>query len=137
VAGVQLQCARAGLPISLIRPSVGKKVIAMIADQHFATSGRSISNLDPCNLCGCPRSAHGIDWTCPPRPFEGRSSPGRDIAVTVLGGLLALALIIWVTVTSATKTSIGTLAASALLAAAALVVSGAIVGSQRHRGRRG
>ena len=109
----------------------------MIADQHFATSGRSISNLDACNLCGCPRSAHGIDWTCPPKPFEGRSSPALAIAVTVLGGLLALALIIWVTVTSASKTSIGTLAASALLAAGTLAVSGAIVSSQRHRARRG
>jgi len=109
----------------------------MIADQHFATSGRSISNLDRCNLCGRPRSVHGIDWTCPAGLLgaAGRPGPARTIAVAVLAGLLALAVIIWVTVTSTSNTSVGSLAAAAFLAAITVAMTGAVIAGQRP-GRR-
>jgi len=104
-------------------------MMAMIADQQFETADRPISNLDRCNLCGRPRAVHGIDWTCSP----GRTaSTARVIAGTVLGGLLALAGILTITVTSDTAGSAGTLGAASMLIGMTLVICAAIIGGRQH-----
>jgi hypothetical protein len=48
-------------------------------------SDAPVSNLDRCNRCGQPRSAHGADWSCP------TARPGHAPKVLlVLGSLMAL-----------------------------------------------
>ncbi len=104
-------------------------MIVMSTVQQFADTGRAISNLDRCTLCGRPRSVHGIDWTCSPgRPVSG----ARTTVLAVIGGLLTLAAIAAMTVTSRTETSVGTLAATGLLTGVTLLVCGLIIAGRRH-----
>jgi hypothetical protein len=78
---------------------------------QFVTQTSQITNLDRCTLCGRPRSAHGIDWTCS-APRSRRAAA----VVAVTGGLLALAGVGYLTATSQTPLTAGTLGWSALLA---------------------
>jgi len=101
---------------------------AMSAIPQFQTAIRQPSNLDRCNRCSSPRSAHGIDWACP-RPVSVRSS--RLVLLVVVAGLLALGGVAVLTVTSTTETSPGTLAASSCLTAFTLLACAAAFAS-RH-----
>lgn len=100
----------------------------VIADSQFQTTAEFISNLDRCNLCGAPRSTHGIDWTC----STGTSPGGKRVVLLVgLAALLALAGIAMLTASSATSMTLGTLAASACLTGLTLVVCGLSVIGRR------
>jgi hypothetical protein len=101
----------------------------MSAVQQFQGVPRQLSNLDRCNRCGNSRSAHGLDWTCP-----AGVSPGsrRPIAFVVAAGLLAVAGVVLLAVTSATATSLGSLAASACLTGLTLLVCGAAIAGRRR-----
>jgi hypothetical protein len=88
-----------------------------------------LSNLDRCTWCGTPRSAHGMNWSCPPGlTLRGR----RAIAVVIIGGLLALTGIALLTATSATATTLGTLGAAACLAGLTVLVCCATVARRRR-----
>lgn len=100
----------------------------MIADQQFRTESRQLSNLDPCNRCGRPRSAHGIDWTCSPGT---PASNARFVLVVVAAGLLALAGVTVLTLTSTTDMTLGTLGASGCLAGLTLLVCCAAIAGKR------
>jgi hypothetical protein len=96
----------------MVAPARRKKMSPMsAATGQFVTQSAQISNLDRCSLCGRPRSVHGIDWTC-------SAPPRRRVAavVTVLAGLLALAGIGFVTATTQTTLTAGTVAWAVLLA---------------------
>jgi hypothetical protein len=56
------------------------------ADAQFQHRTTQLSNLDRCNQCGFPRSAHGLDWNCP----AGLPGGPRTFLLTV-GALLAVA----------------------------------------------
>lgn len=101
----------------------------MIADSQFQVETRHLSNLDRCNLCGGPRSAHGIDWTCSPGVSASRA---RSVLLVVAAGLLALAGVGLLTVTSATEMTLGTLGASACLAGLTLLVCCAAIAGRRR-----
>jgi hypothetical protein len=105
-----------------------KKMSSMISSQ-FETDTRQISSLDRCNLCGRPRSAHGADWSCSPA-----GSPRGTLVVTalVVAGLLALAGIGLLAVTSATGTTLGSLGAAGVLAGLVVIVCGAAVSLRRQ-----
>jgi hypothetical protein len=100
----------------------------VIADSQFQTSAENISNLDRCNRCGAPRSAHGIDWTC-----SSDILPGSKWFVLFVGltGVLALAGIALLTVSSKTSMTLGTLGASGCLAGLTLLVCGLILAGRR------
>ena len=100
----------------------------MTADPQFQVITKVISNHDRCNVCGSPRSAHGLDWRCPPgvSPIRGHA------ALTVcLAGVLVLGGIAWLNVTSTTPTTAGTLAASAFLTALTLLICTLILRPRR------
>jgi len=47
------------------------------------------SNHDRCTRCGSPRSAHGIEWSCPPMPRRSAATyPLVGGAVLTLIGLI-------------------------------------------------
>ena len=90
-----------------------------------------MSNLDRCNWCGSPRSVHGIDWSCPSRAAgRGRHS----VALTTATGLLALAGVALLTVSSQTALTAGTLGASGVLAALVVLICGVTI-ARRRAGR--
>ena len=98
-----------------------KKMTGMIADSQFQTTAERVSNLDRCNACGTPRSAHGIDWTCP----AGTSHQTRRFGLLAgFAAILALPGIAVLTASSQTSMTPGTLAASACLVALTLLVCG-------------
>jgi hypothetical protein len=67
-----------------------------------------LSNLDRCNLCGAPRSAHGTDWSCPTREV------GHTPAILlVLGSLLVIVGALVASLASAT--AVGSLGMTCLL----------------------
>src|ERR1700722_12501553 len=85
---------------------------------QFVTQTSQISNLDRCTLCGRPRSVHGIDWTC-----SAPRSRRANAVVAVTGGLRALAGVGYLTATSQTPLTAGTLSWSALLAGLTVLYS--------------
>jgi MYXO-CTERM domain-containing protein len=100
----------------------------VIADQKFETTAGRISNLDRCNLCGSPRSAHGIDWSC----SSDRSDGGKRFILFIgFAALLALAGIALLTVSSQTSMTAGTLAATACLTGITLLVCGLSISGRR------
>jgi hypothetical protein len=106
-----------------------KKMTAMSAIPQFQTASPQLSNLDRCNRCGAARSAHGVDWTCPQAVSVSKT---RLAVLVAAAGLLALAGVAVLTVTSTTETNLGTLGASACLAGLTLLVCGAaLVGRRR------
>jgi hypothetical protein len=106
-----------------------KKLRAMSAIPQFQTAIRQPSNLDRCNRCGGPRSAHGIDWACPQAVSV---SAARRAVLVVAAGLLALAVVVVLTVTSRTETNPGTLGAAACLAVLTLVICSAAFAGRRR-----
>jgi hypothetical protein len=100
----------------------------VITGAQFRTSVENSSNLDRCNRCGAPRSAHDIDRTCPSSISHGR----KWFALFVgLVGLLTLAGIALLTVSSNTSMTIGTLGASGFLAGLTLLVCGLVLAGRR------
>lgn len=92
------------------------------ADQQFQTFGGGVSNLDRCNRCGAPRSAHGADWTCPPALSRGASA-----APLITGILLVLAgAALWAAGSTETKAG-ATLLSIAILVGVTLLVAGVIL----------
>lgn len=88
-----------------------------------------MSNLDRCTLCGSPRSAHGINWSCPPGiVLRGR----RAVALVVAAGIVALAGIGLLTASSRTATTMGSLGAAAMLAGLTVLVCCATVARRRR-----
>ncbi len=100
----------------------------VIADQKFETTAGHISNLDRCNLCGSPRSAHGVNWNCGPDSSDGGK---RFVLVLGLAALLALAGIALLTVSSQTSMTAGTLVATACLTGITLLAFGLSVAGRR------
>lgn len=100
----------------------------VIADPKFQTTAEYISNLDRCHRCSAPRSAHGIDWTCPPAMSYRRK---HFVLFVGFAALLALAGIALLTVTSQTSMSLGTLAATACLTGLTLLVCALSVAGRR------
>jgi hypothetical protein len=85
-------------------------------EEQFEIFGEHPSNLDRCNRCGAPRSAHGPDLECPPRPAH--------TAVWVLlaaGSVLTLAGLI------AQVTAPNDAAVAAILIGVTLLVAGVIM----------
>jgi hypothetical protein len=106
-----------------------KKLSAMSAIPQFQTAIRQPSNLDRCNRCGVPRSAHGIDWACP-RAFS--MSNARLAVLVVSAGLLALVGVLVLTLTSTTQTNVGTLGAASCLTGLTFLVCSAIFAGRRR-----
>jgi hypothetical protein len=89
-----------------------RQVSPVSVDAQFQTTGRYISNLDRCNRCGRPRSAHGIDWTCSP----ARMTRGHNTALmALLAAMLALAGMALLATSNAISTTLDTFAVSASL----------------------
>jgi hypothetical protein len=109
--------------------SPGGADIPMRVGPQFQTALGGLSNLDRCNWCGTPRSAHGIDWSCP----SGGARSGTRFAVLVAAaGVLALAGVALLTASSQTPSTPGTLGASGFLAAmVVLICTGTITGRRR------
>jgi hypothetical protein len=101
----------------------------MSAIPQFQTASRRLSNLDRCNRCGVARSAHGIDWTCPQAVSVSHT---RLVLLVVAAGLLALAGVAVLTLTSTTETNLGSLGASGCLAALTVLVCGAAFAGRRR-----
>ena len=55
-------------------------------DRQFQNSDGRISNLDHCNRCGAPRTAHGPDWTCPARPARVNAAVWLALAIVLTAG---------------------------------------------------
>lgn len=97
------------------------------------------SNLDRCDLCGEPRSAHGPDWECP----TGNRGLGRGPVVALAtGGLLMVAgFIMYISTPSPPRGLSG--AAQIVNSAGGIIlicglttaVAAAIVISRRNQGR--
>ena len=100
----------------------------VIADSQFQTIADPISNLDRCHRCNAPRSAHGIDWECPPGIASGRK---RSVMLVGFAALVALPGIALLNVSSQTRMSLGTLTASAALAVLTLLVCALSVTGRR------
>ena len=99
----------------------------MSAVQQFQGVARQLSNLDRCNRCGDARSAHGPDWTCPVRIGH------RSVVAFVIGaGLLAMAGVVLLAVSSTTATSLGSLAASVCLTGLTLLVCAVTIAGRQH-----
>lgn len=63
---------------------------AVDIDWQFQTRDGQLSNLDHCNRCGAPRTAHGPDWTCPTRPARINAVVWLVLAIVVItGGVIA------------------------------------------------
>jgi hypothetical protein len=93
------------------------------AEQQFQTYGRHISNLDRCNRCGAPRSAHGADWGCPTRP--GHATAAVSL---ILGFLLAFgSLIVQIAARAYHTTAQTTATLAAILIGVTLLVAGTIM----------
>jgi hypothetical protein len=91
-------------------------------DQQFQTFGSGVSNLDRCNRCGAPRSAHGADWTCPPAFSRGASA-----VPLITGSLLVLAgALLWAAGLTDTKAQ-ATLLSIVILVGVTLLVAGVIL----------
>ena len=91
-------------------------------DQQFQVTGRYISNLDHCNRCGAPRSAHGPDWTCP-----GPPAPGAAMVPLKLGGLLTLGGLVLEMTSANPATAKSTATLLAILIGITLFIVGAIM----------
>jgi hypothetical protein len=55
-------------------------------DRQFRTLDGRLSNLDHCNRCGAPRTAHGPDWTCPTRPGRLNAAVWLALAIALTAG---------------------------------------------------
>ena len=55
-------------------------------DRQFRTRDGQLSNLDHCNRCGAPRTAHGPDWACPTRPARGYAAVWLALAIVLTAG---------------------------------------------------
>jgi hypothetical protein len=55
-------------------------------DRQFRTRDGQLSNLDHCNRCGAPRTAHGPDWTCPTRPARVNAAAWLALAIVLTAG---------------------------------------------------
>jgi hypothetical protein len=104
----------------------------MTSDTQFQVTQREITSMDRCNLCGAPRSAHGIDWTCSPG-IAVRNA--QIITAVTTAGLLAIGGVVILTVTSTTGTSPGSLGAAIVLAALTVLICGAEVIYRRATAR--
>jgi hypothetical protein len=93
----------------------------VLADPQFQTTAPRISNLDRCNVCGRPRSAHDFDFTCP--DLAAAIGRRRYLAFVVGATVLALAGIGLLTASSTTSTTLGTLLAAGLLTGLTLLIS--------------
>jgi hypothetical protein len=100
-----------------------------IADKQFQIAGRRPSNLDRCTRCGLPRSAHGIDWTC---SRSAVPDPTRVVALVVIVGVLALAGVAVLTLSSSTATTAGSIGAALCLAALLILVCGVTLTGRRR-----
>ena len=109
-----------------------KKLISMIADTQFQVTQHEITNLDRCNLCGAPRSAHDVDWTCSPRVVVHNA---QIITAVTTAGLLAIGGVVFLIVTSTTRTSPGSLGAAIVLAALIILICASDITQRRHSGR--
>lgn len=88
-----------------------------------------MSNLDRCTWCGSPRSAHGINWSCP----SGAELRGRQsVVLAVIAGIVALTGIGLLTASSPTATTTGSLGAAAMLAGLTVLVCYATVARRRR-----
>jgi VIT1/CCC1 family predicted Fe2+/Mn2+ transporter len=106
-----------------------EKASPMSAVPQFQTVPRRLSNLDRCNRCGDLRSAHGAGWTCPAGVAPGSK---RVVVFVVAAGLLALAGVVLLAVTSTTETALGSLAASVCLTGLTLLVCGVLITGRRR-----
>jgi hypothetical protein len=109
-----------------------KKAISMAPDTQFQVTQREITSLDRCNLCGAPRSAHDVDWTCSPGVAVTNA---QIITAVTTAGLLALAGVVFLAVTSTTRTSPGSLGAAIVLAALIVLICASDIARRRHSGR--
>jgi hypothetical protein len=100
----------------------------MLADPQFQTAILHPSNLDRCNLCGAPRSAHGADWTCPSAVIPDRAP--LAFFVVAAGVLAVLGGATWA-LASAASITLSSLAAFACLAGLTLLIGGVAVSGRR------
>jgi hypothetical protein len=100
-----------------------------LADRQFQTVARRPSNLDRCTRCGLPRAAHGVDWTC---TRSATPDPTRLVALVVTAGILAIAGVAVLTLTSTTASTAGSIGAALMLAGLVVVICGVIVTGRRR-----
>jgi hypothetical protein len=55
-------------------------------DRQFQNLDGQLSNLDDCNQCGAPRTAHSPDWTCPTRPARINAAVWLALAIVLTAG---------------------------------------------------
>ncbi len=80
------------------------------------------SNLDRCNRCGAPRSAHGVDWGCAIE-LSGRA----HVALFAIGGLLGVAGgALWM-FSGGTSTALATLGVLGFLIGLTLTIAGVMI----------
>jgi uncharacterized protein (DUF983 family) len=97
----------------------GTTMSPTIVDPQFQIYTGHLSNLDRCNRCGAQRSAHGPDWTCPPR-----LSSSSGLVLLLVGGLLAVVgAVLW----AVAGPALNTLAAMALPGGLTLLICGAFI----------
>jgi uncharacterized integral membrane protein len=96
---------------------------------QFQSGPGGPANWDRCNWCGTPRSTHGADWSC---ASTGTSQRSRFLWSVIVAGVLALIGVVLLTLTSQTKSSLGTLGAAGLLSGlVVLICTGTIVTRRR------
>jgi hypothetical protein len=90
-------------------------------DRQFRTLDGQLSNLDHCNRCGAPRTAHGPDWTCPTRPGRVNAVVWLALAIVLTaGGVIAQ-------VFARSNQAMQSAAAAGILAGVALLVAAVIM----------
>jgi hypothetical protein len=91
-------------------------------DRQFRTLDGRLSNLDHCNRCGAPRTAHGPDWTCPARPARVNAAVWLTLAIVLTAGGVIAQVVARANQAMQNAAAAGILAGVALLIAAVLMV---------------
>jgi hypothetical protein len=97
------------------------------AAPRFQSWVGQLSNLDRCERCHMPRSAHGADWSCPPKP-----PPGVATIPLAVGINLVLAAIIVRVLAGSLDQGQATLIADAFVLGVILIVAGMVGIGQQH-----
>ena len=98
------------------------------AAHHFQRWVGQPSNVDRCDRCHLPRSAHGPDWCCP------GAVPARIATVAWIAGvvLTLTGIVLRVAVGSAAQPGQAMVMGYAVLAGIILIVAGVVLGGERR-----
>ncbi len=104
------------------------------AARRFQTWVGQPSNLDRCQRCHRPRSAHGPDWTCPAATSDQWSPPDRLAVVPLTAGIVLTltGLILRLVAGSSVSPGEAALMADGFLLGAVLIVAGVMLPGRRR-----